>query len=62
LAFTLTTKVTSYQQAEYIIEKFGEPAAAIISIGDYYLLQTVKQQVIATNQEATEPMSHKNYT
>jgi prevent-host-death family protein len=31
-----------YHQTEYIIEKFGEPAAAIISIEDYRLLQTTK--------------------
>ena len=49
----------TYQQAEHIIEKFGEPAAAIISIEEYHLLQIAKQQqTIATDQEATEPMSH----
>jgi prevent-host-death family protein len=34
-----------YGQVEYIVEKFGEPAAAIISIEDYKLLQTIKQRV-----------------
>lgn len=43
-----------YHRAEYVIEKFGEPAAAIISIEDYHLLQAAKQQQAATIiQEAT---------
>jgi len=33
-----------YGQSEYLIEKFGEPTAAIISIEDFNLLQTIKQQ------------------
>ena len=44
-----------YHRAEYVIEKFGEPAAAIISIEDYHLLQAAKQQQAATIiQEATQ--------
>jgi prevent-host-death family protein len=43
-----------YHRAEYVVEKFGEPAAAIISIEDYRFLQAAKQQqVITTIQEAT---------
>lgn len=43
-----------YHRAEYVIEKFGEPAAAIISIEDYHFLQAAKQQQAATIiQEAT---------
>lgn len=34
----------SYGQTEYIVEKFGEPTAAIINIEDYRLLQEIKQQ------------------
>lgn len=33
-----------YGRAQYIVEKFGEPMAAIISIEDLGLLQKVKQQ------------------
>jgi prevent-host-death family protein len=34
----------SYGQTEYVVEKFGEPTAAIINIEDYRLLQEIKQQ------------------
>lgn len=45
-----------YHRAEYLVEKFGEPAAAIISIEDYRLLQAVKQQqAITTIQKGTAP-------
>lgn len=44
-----------YHRAEYVVEKFGEPAAAIISIEDYRLLQAVKQQQATTIQEAATP-------
>jgi prevent-host-death family protein len=33
-----------YGNAQYIIEKFGEPTAAIISLEDFRLLQATKQQ------------------
>ena len=33
-----------YGQAEYIVEKFGEPAVAIVSIGDYLLLKALRRQ------------------
>ena len=33
-----------YGNAQYIIEKFGEPTAAIISMEDFRLLQATKQQ------------------
>ena len=32
-----------YGQAEYVVEKFGEPIAAVISMADFRLLQEVKQ-------------------
>lgn len=37
-----------YGQTEYVVEKFGEPTAAIISMDDYLLLQEAKQQYIVT--------------
>ncbi len=33
-----------YGQVLYIVEKFGEPTAAIISMEDFYLLQAARQQ------------------
>jgi len=33
-----------YGQAQYIVEKFGEPTAAIVSIEDFYLLQAARQE------------------
>ncbi|MBI3959005.1 MAG: type II toxin-antitoxin system Phd/YefM family antitoxin [Chloroflexi bacterium] len=32
-----------YGQNQYVVEKFGEPTAAIISIADFRLLQKVRQ-------------------
>lgn len=34
----------SYNRVEYLIEKFGEPIAAIISIEDFQFLQMARQQ------------------
>lgn len=33
-----------YGQAQYVVEKFGEPTAAIVSMEDFRLLQQAKQQ------------------
>ena len=33
-----------YGQVRYIVEKFGEPTAAIISMEDFRLLQAARQQ------------------
>jgi len=33
-----------YGQAQYIVEKFGEPTAAIVSLEDFHLLQAARQQ------------------
>jgi prevent-host-death family protein len=33
-----------YGQSDYVIEKFGEPAAVIIRIEDFRLLQEIKQE------------------
>ncbi len=33
-----------YSRAQYVVEKFGEPTAAIISIEDFRLLQALRQQ------------------
>jgi len=33
-----------YGQSQYVVERFGEPTAAIVSIEDLRVLQTIKQQ------------------
>lgn len=33
-----------YGQVRYVIERFGEPTAAIVSLEDFRLLQSVRQQ------------------
>ena len=41
-----------YGKTQYIVEKFGEPTAAIISIEDFRLLQATRdQQAVASLQE-----------
>jgi prevent-host-death family protein len=41
-----------YGQAQYIIEKFGEPTVAIVNMDDFRLLQATKhQQVTASLRE-----------
>jgi len=42
-----------YGQNQYIIERFGEPTAAVISIDDLRLLQTIKQQRAKTSLRET---------
>lgn len=39
-----------YGQTEYVVEKFGEPTAAIISMEDYLLLQEAKQQYALSSE------------
>ncbi len=34
----------AYGRAQYIVEKFGEPTAAIVSMDDFRLLQSIRQQ------------------
>lgn len=43
-----------YSQADYIVEKFGQPVAALINIQDFRLLQQVKQaqETVGENQFA----------
>ena len=42
-----------YGQSQYIVEKFGEPTAAIVSIDDFRLLQQIRQrQAAASLREA----------
>ena len=36
-----------YGQSQYVIEKFGEPTAAIINMDDYALLQAIQQPQVA---------------
>jgi prevent-host-death family protein len=38
-----------YGKAQYIVEKFGEPTAAIISIEDFRLLQATREQQSAAS-------------
>ena len=38
-----------YGDAQYVVEKFGEPAAAIISVDDFRLLQQVKAEQAAAS-------------
>lgn len=38
-----------YGQAQYIVEKFGEPTAAIVSMEDFRLLQAARQQQAAAS-------------
>ncbi len=33
-----------YGRVQYVVEKFGEPTAAIVSIEDFHLLQAARQQ------------------
>ena len=39
-----------YGQTEYVVEKFGEPTAVIISMEDYLLLQEAKQRYTLSNE------------
>jgi prevent-host-death family protein len=45
-----------YGQSEYVVEKFGEPIAAIISVEDFQLLQATKQQQATTSLQAVLAM------
>jgi prevent-host-death family protein len=50
-----------YGQAEYVVEKFGEQTAAIISLEDYRLLQSCKQQQAASSlREAIARLRARN--
>ena len=42
-----------YGQAQYVVEKFGEPTAAIINLEDFRLLQTLKQKQAASTLQET---------
>ena len=42
-----------YGQAQYLVEKFGEPTAAIISLEDFRLLQAAKRQRAASSLQET---------
>ena len=42
-----------YGQAQYVVEKFGEPTAAIISLEDFRLLQAAKRQQAASSLQGT---------
>ena len=38
-----------YGQSQYIVEKFGEPTAAIVSMEDFRLLQAARQRQAAAS-------------
>jgi len=42
-----------YGQAQYLVEKFGEPTAAIVNLEDFRLLQAAKQQQAASSLRET---------
>lgn len=42
-----------YGQSRYVIERFGEPTAAIVSMEDLRLLQAVKQRQAKTSLRET---------
>jgi prevent-host-death family protein len=42
-----------YGQIQYVVEKFGEPTAAIINLEDFRLLQEVKQWQAASTLRET---------
>jgi prevent-host-death family protein len=42
-----------YGQVQYVVEKFGEPTAAIISLEDFRLLQAAKQQQATVSLRST---------
>ena len=42
-----------YGEAQYVVEKFGEPTAAIINLEDFRLLQEVKEQQAAATLRET---------
>jgi prevent-host-death family protein len=42
-----------YVQTQYVVEKFGEPSAAIISLDDFQLLQATKQEQAVSSLRQT---------
>jgi prevent-host-death family protein len=42
-----------YGQSQYLVEKFGEPTAAIINLEDFRLLQAIKQRQAAGSLRET---------
>lgn len=50
-----------YGQAEYVVEKFGEPAAAIVKMADFLLLRVLRQQqTVAGLREAVERIRERS--
>jgi prevent-host-death family protein len=43
-----------YTEADYIVEKFGQPAAVVISMADYERLQIARRQAGITPAEETD--------
>ena len=42
-----------YGQAQYLVEKFGEPTVAIVNLEDFRLLQAARQQQAAASLRET---------
>jgi len=42
-----------YGQSQYVVERYGEPTAAIVSIEDLRLLQEIRQQEAKTSLRET---------
>ena len=42
-----------YGGAQYVVEKFGQPAAAIVSLADFHLLQEYQQRQSASTLRET---------
>ncbi len=50
-----------YGQNQYIVEKFGEPTAAIISMADFRLLQATRQaQTAASLRDVVATVRQRN--
>lgn len=50
-----------YGQTEYVVEKFGEPIVAIISVQDFQMLQAMKRrQATSSVQEAISDVRTRN--
>ena len=47
--FRIWSDEVGYGQTEYVVEKFGEPIVAIISVQDFQMLQAIKQEQATTS-------------
>ncbi len=47
-----------YGRSEYVVEKFGEPIAAVINMQDFQLLQKVKLLQLSPETDASTSFQH----